>query len=174
MTPNRSDSACAQRIDDLADHNFATWSGLPTPCPLTEVLRRFPLRKPGLGRGRLGRREAGFTLLDADGSRASARVWLHTETEVLLIDTVPNLGQGQPVRALLDALGEPDAKRDYHWTTIPVSQGEWIYAARGLTLFLNTDHQTVVRVAVYAPSTVEAYEAGFQLHLARRRRPLRR
>ena len=36
---------------------------------------------------------------------------------------------------------------------MPVDDGEWIYAARGITVFVNTDPDRVLHVALYAPTT---------------------
>ena len=68
-------------------------------------------------------------------------------------------------------LGEPDERHDYTFGTLAVDDGEWVYAARGITVFVNTDPDRVLHVALYAPTTATDYAERLRPHLAKRLRP---
>ena len=65
-------------------------------------------------------------------------------------------------RALAESLGAPDAALDWVFGTVPMTRGERVYAARGITLWLNPETQAVVYVTVYAPATVDVYKQRIQ------------
>jgi hypothetical protein len=51
--------------------------------------------------------------------------------------------------------------------------GEWVYPDRGLTLYMRSDRETVLRIWAYAPMTLEAYIADLHHFEAPRELPLR-
>jgi hypothetical protein len=59
--------------------------------------------------------------------------------------------------ALVETLGDPEARLDYTHGTLPVTGGEWIFAARGITLFVS-ERQAALHVALY-PATTAAGRA---------------
>jgi hypothetical protein len=68
-------------------------------------------------------------------------------------------------------LGEPEERLDYAHGTLPVDAGEWVFAARGITLFVNTTAETLLHVALYAPTTAAGYRAALRPHLGKTLRP---
>jgi hypothetical protein len=69
-------------------------------------------------------------------------------------------------------LGDPAERLDYAHGTLPVDGGEWVYAGRGITLFVNTTAEELLHVALYAPTEVADYRARLRPHLGKTRRPL--
>ena len=78
-----------------------------------------------------------------------------------------------PLTVLRESLGKPTARLDYQWGFVSVPAGEWVYAARGITLFLNTDRTLLTHVAVYAPTDLETYREELRLNLEKKRLPRR-
>jgi hypothetical protein len=68
---------------------------------------------------------------------------------------------------LIEDLGDPDERLDYSHGTLPVSGGEWIFAARGMTLFVNTTADTLLHVALYTPTTASDYRARLRPHFGK-------
>jgi hypothetical protein len=73
--------------------------------------------------------------------------------------------------ALTADLGEPEERHDYAFGTLAVDDGEWIYARRGITVFVNTDPDRVLHVALYAPTSAADYAERLRPHLEKTLRP---
>jgi hypothetical protein len=73
---------------------------------------------------------------------------------------------------LVDELGDAPERLDYAHGTLPVDGGEWVYADRGITLFVNTTAEELLHVALYAPTGVADYRARLRPHLGKTLRPL--
>lgn len=147
-------------IDAIARRDFAHWTGLPgglAPAdlgadgdPETWALRH-------LGDDHVSTR---FRVVDLAGYyRPTVSV---RDGAVVLFD---GMNPETDFAALVAALGEPEARHDYAFGTLPVPAGEWVYAARGLTLFVNTDPDRVLHVALYAATTPGEYAARLRPQL---------
>jgi hypothetical protein len=73
--------------------------------------------------------------------------------------------------ALMADLGEPEERHDYTFGTLPLDDGEWIYAQRGITVFVNAEPDRLLHVALYAPTTAAEYAGRLRPHLAKTARP---
>jgi hypothetical protein len=159
----------AEAMRLIAERDLAAWHGLPR-CSLADVTATFPRSGEGVGSGRLGTHQCDYVLVSASGYDEPLRVWLDDEGEVVAIDVeypdLPDL----PAR-----LGEPEARREFHWAGLDLTDGELVYASRGLTVFVNPDTGDVLRIAVYPAGSLQEYDAQWRLALPpHRRRPLRR
>ena len=77
------------------------------------------------------------------------------EGVVVLFDGMnPQLDGGWP--SLARDLGEPEAKLEWIDGSVPTPDGELVYAARGITVFLDTD-MTARHIAVYQPASIDEY-----------------
>src|SRR5262245_16483738 len=134
----------------FAARDFRGWSGLDPRTMLHDVAEAFEVDdvpQPGV----LGSEEraAGWVTVAAGGYPEGIRVWLD-QMDVLLLDGPdPELPEGLP--ALLDALGEPEARLDSYLGPLRVEGGEWVYAARGLTVYVNPENMLLLRLAGYGP-----------------------
>ena len=99
------------------------------------------------------------------------RVWSDQGVLLLLDGEYPEPpGDWTALRA---ALGPPEAKLDYRWGVVKVAGGEWVYPARGLTIFLTPTLDNVVRVATFAPTPLAAYRQSLRPVSQLEERPLR-
>ena len=160
--------SCASALENFAARDFGKWTGLPS-CSLAEVTQRFRLVSDGYGFTRLGRTKREFRMLIVENYDQPVRVW-SDDARVLMLDVAyPSLSVG--VADLVKDLGQPQAKLDCEWSTIQIAQGEWVYADRGLALFLSPESSNVLHLAVFSSATLQDYEESFRLHLGERRFP---
>jgi hypothetical protein len=152
--------------------DFGDWSGLSQSMSLADVVQLFPLEGDWRGVGRLGsdQKETNYTYITIEGFEQQVRMWLDEDNHVILMDVeYPTLPTS--LSSLLDKLGTPDAKLDSYFGTLLLQQSEWIYASHGLTLFVNPENSVLLRIAVFAPSTLDEYIKSLRLNLKTRRMP---
>lgn len=75
---------------------------------------------------------------------------------------------------LLQDLGAPAARLDWDFGTLPLPGGEYVYPDWGITLFLNTDRDRALHVALYQPCTLDDYLAYLRPNFVLKRLPYRR
>jgi hypothetical protein len=164
-------SNCAPTLDSLLRKELASLPGMPADCTLDALAARIQIDGADR-RGVLG--QAGHASVyrgaRADGYDETVKVWHKDGVVLKLVIDLPKLVDPP---ALLAALGAPDAKLDYYPSTVPRlrAQGAWVYAARGLTLFLSGDGKNVVRFEMYPPTTAAAYQRDLFHTEAPRERP---
>lgn len=150
-------------IDKLLAKNLSSWEGLPAVCELSTISKQLPLAEP-VSQGLLGAAKlvAHYRVAQVEAYNEPLSVW-YREGRVIKIQiqypAFPN------PRALVEQLGQPQAKLDYYYAGVPKlnREGEWVYANRGLTLFMSSDRNNIVELAVYAPMTVDRYQQ--ELHV---------
>jgi hypothetical protein len=155
--------------------DFGAWSGLPRATPLADIARLFPLEDDWRGVGRLGSdlKETRYAYITIEGFEQQVRIWLNEDNNIILMDVeYPTLPFS--LSSLLDRLGTPDAKLDSYFGMLFLQQSEWIYANRGLTLFINPENSALLRIAVYASSTLDEYVKSLRLNLKIRRMPTKK
>lgn len=158
--------SCENAIRIFAARDFSKWNGLPESCTLEEIIRHVPLLNEGVGLARLGRTKRKFRMLTVQGYDHAVRVWLD-ESRVLMLDVqTPKFPSDLAV--VLNELGEPEAKLDYVWGTLPVASGEWVYPKRGLSLFLAASGQAVFHLAAFSRTTLDDYADNYRLHLGKK------
>jgi hypothetical protein len=148
---------CQQAWNAIGARDFRAWTGLPAGCGYAALDAVFPRVAQAYGQGTLGRRNqsATYRLHAVEGPPFGARVWAREDHIVLVELEFPALPH--PSRDLLQALGEPEARLDAHMDIMPVPGGAWVYAARGITLFLDVGLTEVMRVVLYHPCTAQEY-----------------
>jgi hypothetical protein len=154
-------------LERLRAHDFVGWEGLPADCaPASlgaegspEEWAAFPLGDEF--------EPASFTLLDLEGY-VRPRVSVRDEHIVLFDATHPQVD----FPALMADLGDPDERHDYVHGFLPVGEGEWVYASRGITAFVNASFDKLLHIALYAPTTPTIYRARLRPHLAKTARPI--
>jgi hypothetical protein len=110
-------------------------------------------------------------MLVVPGYDHPVRIWLDGPQALLLDVQYPTFSS--EISVLLKELGEPEAKLDYVWGTLPIDGGEWVYPNRGLTLFMPANHLSVFHLAVFLRTTMQTYEENFGLHLGKKPFPRR-
>jgi hypothetical protein len=139
---------------------------------LGEVTQYVPLLNDGVGLARLGRTKRQFRMLVMKAYEHSVRVWLDGPRVLMLDVQTPKFSSD--VAVVLNELREPEAKLDYVWGTLPIAEGEWVYAKRGLSLFLAPNGLAVFHLAAFSGTTVDEYVENFRLHLGKKPFPAAR
>lgn len=150
----KGQTTCVDALKDLVEGRLADWTGLPEGCgpdDLSKVLEG----GEDEGRGQLSSNPAQFRLYQSSHTTGLIQAWFDKHKHTFLITIVAPHIEGA-VKDLLDKLGEPEKKLDsdvgYH-----ADAHQWIYAKRGLTLYVREHSTEIARVAVYLPTSVEYY-----------------
>jgi hypothetical protein len=155
--PMTTSSNCNATLDSLLRKDLAAMPGLPADCTLDALGARIEIDGSDR-RGVLGQANepAVYRGARVPGFDETARIWHQGGTVKKLDLDLPELAD---VAGLLTALGEPEAKLDYYPSTVPMlrAKGAWVYATRGITLFMSKDGANVVRFEVYPPTTAADY-----------------
>ncbi len=167
--PKDEDGSCAAARKAIENKDFVGWRGLPG-CTGGELFAGFPADLSGRPTRHLGSSasSAAFVLLELPGYyRPMANV---RDGKLVLVDGMnPEIGEALP--ALLTDLGEPNAKLDWVFGTLPFSEREWVYAERGISLFLNTEHDKALHIALYSATDLDTYLKDVRPPLAKKRLP---
>ena len=158
--------SCESAIRIFAAREFGNWTGLPATCTLEQVTQHVPLLNEGVGLARLGGTKRQFRMLTMPGFDHAVRVWLDGPGVLMLDVQAPKFTSD--VAVVLNELGEPEAKLDYVWGTLPVAAGELVYAKRGLTLFAAPNGLAIFHLAAFSPTTVDRYVENYRLHLGKK------
>lgn len=163
MTPK----TCDEAKHAIEARRFVGWRGLPAGCTPDAMFgvkfeeKEWPARM-------LGKKSTRWLVVEVPGYyRPTVSV---RDGVVVLFDGMnPELDGGwAPLAA---DLGEPEAKLDWHRDTILMKGGEWVYPARGITIFGRAAGDDALHIAVYAPTTLAEYEASLRPNLETKLRP---
>ena len=161
-------SPCQETLRQVAEQQFEHWAGMSADCRLPEVLTWFKQLNDGIGHGMLGIEPAQFVMVVVPNYTEPVRVWYRAEKVVLFDVAYPDFLQDK-----LSALGEPPVRLDYFWRRLLIRKGLWVYPARGLALYVNSDNGALIHLTVFAPTSLEQYQTGFMLSLRTERLPNR-
>lgn len=172
MDDSRRRSAQAA-LRAFARRDFHDWRGLAPDTSLSDAVAVFEDDDDWRGAGKLGseRRASRWASVAVEGYEKGVRVWLDEDLVILIDGESPTLATPLPV--LLQDIGQPEAKLDSYLGTLLIPESEWVYAGRGLTLYVNPENGILLRVAVFVPTTLDDYRQRLQLDLQTRRLPLR-
>ncbi|MDH4272673.1 MAG: hypothetical protein OEW18_11945 [Candidatus Aminicenantes bacterium] len=155
----------------FARRDFMDWKGLPE-CLLSDLESVFLVDHGWRGAGKLGseKHAATYVMATAKEYQEQIRIWQKNE-RVLMIDA--DLTAEQPsLEAIFPSPGKPDTRMDSYFGVILIRKSEWIYAARGLTIFTEPKSRTLFRIVVYQPTTVDHYRRFLRLDLHPRPIPM--
>ena len=165
---------CANARRAIQTRDFISWRGFPSDCTATDLfptlpaLPSDPAERPVRPLGE-DFQPAVFQVLDLPGYYRPTVSF--RDDKLVLFDAMnPDITGGfAPLEA---DLGAPAARLDWYYGTLEMPAGEWIYPARGITVFLNSTFDRVLHIALYHPTTLDAYRADLRPHLRKRMRPL--
>lgn len=168
---DRPDS-CAAALERVRSWDLRGWHGWPADCTAAALEEGLGAPNRGEGRGFLGaeRREHTFRTYPVEGADEPLRVWQADGRPVMLDIEDPPLAAGG-WKAAAAAWGDPEAKLDFVWGQLPLEGGEWVWARRGVTVFVNPANDALLRVALYPSVSLDEYRRGWRLNLATRRFP---
>ena len=162
---------CDTALRAFAARDFREWAGLPRACSLGDLEKIAPPPDDWRGAAFLGETQASYAMLTLDGYARPVRVYLQGDRGLMLEAQFPQVAPD--TASLLAALGEPEAKLDSHLGTLRLAGSEWVYPGRGLTLFVNPANGVLLRLAAYAPTTLQAYERELRVDHEVHRLPMR-
>jgi hypothetical protein len=156
MTP----LSCQEARAAIDARRFIGWSGLPAGCSAADMF--------GIPSDRYRPRDLGRSFRRVNGQGIKLPGYLIPTVSiddngiVVMFDgNSPELDGGWS--ALQQDLGSPEAMLDYTNGMSLAPQSEWVYARRGITVFLNKGHDRVTHVAVYPPTTVEGWNTQLEM-----------
>ncbi len=157
----------------IETRNFIGWKGLPSTCTAKDLFNNIPkdLSDEPV-------RPLGSTFIDSTFVPLSLtgyympKVSFRDDQLILFDGIILNLAGDFDM--LHKDLGEPSARLDSYDGILTISNGEWIYPERGITVFINIRGDKVRHVSLYRPTTLEEYKKTLRLHLQKRYRPLRK
>jgi hypothetical protein len=155
---------CSEVIRRLADGKLAGWSGLPGDCSHQELSSVLSGGEEE-GNGRLSELPVRFRMYRAAKQPELIQAWFDGHGRAFLL-TFSNPELSGSHEDLLRDLGPPEAKLE-PGIGLHADTHQWIYASRGLTLFVREHLNQIGRIAVYHPTTPSYYEE----HLGGRDRP---
>jgi hypothetical protein len=162
MTNTAEGGDCEAALRLLSAGDLVNWRGLPANCDAARLSAVFTGGGDPAGNGRLSTRPTRFRNYRAAGQPQPLQAWFDEQDRAILVTWVQPTIRGS-VKDLLAALGTPEKKLDptigYH-----ADAYQWIYAARGLTLYVREADWTLARVSVYPPTTAEVYEDRLGAH----------
>lgn len=158
---------CAEAKQAIEARRFVGWRGLPANCSPDEMFgvkfdeKEWPARM-------LGKHSTRWLEVELTGyyePTVSVR-----DNKVVMFDGMnPELAGGwAPLAA---DLGEPEAKLDWHRDTLLMKGGEWVYPARGITIFGRAAGNDALHIAVYSPTTLADYKASLRPDLGTKLQP---
>jgi hypothetical protein len=170
---NASQSTAEAALQAFARRDLCDWRGLAPETSLADVAALFKVDEETRGRSQLGseRREAIWMSAMVEGYESGMRVWLDADDVLMLDAQYPQLVTDAPT--LLHSVGEPEAKLDAYLGTFLLPGSEWVYPARGLTLYVNPENLVLLRLVVYVATTLDNYRQRLRLDLQMRRLPRR-
>lgn len=160
-------------LQPLVTRRFEDWRGVVPGTTVDDVAAMLDVDRSWTGGGALGseRRPAGWLAAGAAGYADGLRVWI-VDDHVVLIDA-REVELAGSVPSLLAALGAPAATLDSYLGVLEIPRSELVFPDRGLTVYVNPENRALLRLAVYAPTTLDAYVRGLRLDLQQVRLPRR-
>jgi hypothetical protein len=153
---------CDDALRMIRARDFRTWQGLPEDCTPERLAKGLPRSSPTEGMRQLGADAIDVVWWPAEvaGYREPLEVQL-AQSIVVRIDGIgPELAEGVP--AQLAALGTPAGKLPYWDATKRIADGEWVWPARGIAIYVGSDPRFVRRVALFRPTDLATYERLLQ------------
>lgn len=152
-------SACVLAIRNFAEGRIAD-AILPSHCAVAEVVQAFWAgAEVSDATGVLGteRIQVRWRAIDSGIAGKHLRLW-HDGQYVLAVELeAPRVvGDWDSLRV---ALGEPEAKFAYWKGVVESESGQWVYATRGIAVFVSLSEATLVRVMMFPPTSVAAYRS---------------
>lgn len=148
---------CRAAIEGFASADPARLVPLPNGCTLADA-RAVLHSLDAESRGQIGEQPTmAFAIHYFSSDKLpQLSVWVDRDDRVILIDA-----DRPPVsaEAYLRVFGEPEARLDYAWRGATLERGEHVWPARGVVVVASPDVTGVVRVGVFAPTTLADYRA---------------
>jgi hypothetical protein len=175
MTPAPSSpegTACDKAQKMIIARDFRAWHGLPNGCDWTAWTGPVPTDWQEVMRRPLG---SSFRL----GYQLFFELPGYDDLSLAYADGRPILFEARYPQivaydTLLQTLGQPAAKLDWDFGTLPLPKGEWVYPQRGITLFMGQSHQTAYHIVLYPATTLKDYQENLRPKFKKTLRPMKK
>ncbi len=150
-----------------------SWMGLAPGTTRVDVEAAWNTELIGNAKGFLGRqvRQLNFSAANLEGFPLPLQVWYEGEKVVKIRADLPNLPLS-PRDYFMRFAVEP-IRLNFDWGGLLVEMGEWVFPARGISLFCDPEFDQVVTVDVFSPVTEAEYLADFYFYEPEREFPER-
>lgn len=154
-TPTMQHDVCHDAIEGLLSGKPERLRGLPATCTVSRAKDLIdPLRTQVESLGEPATSYALHEIKQAD--RAFA--WLDND-RVAMVDVAE---PSRPLADYLAVLGEPEAKLDYTHRDIVRPQSDLVWPSRGISIAASSEIKGVIRVAIFAPTTLDEYKRSLR------------
>ncbi len=152
------ETTCEKALALIENRDWKAWRGLPASCSMAELAARYPQLSAGSGRANLGSDvvPAEFKTLQLAGHGKPLRVWYREGAVVEIELEYPEIEGG--FSTLSAIFGEPAATLDYYQRTVRYDKSAFVYPDRGIAVLYNPSRSAVIRIYLFAPTTLDAYE----------------
>jgi hypothetical protein len=140
----------------IVRRDFKAWKGLPQGCDWTDWTGPLPANFAEYHSRSLGTSIQGVATFyfEMQGYYRPSISFSEEQKPVLFHCESVSLPY---LPALLEMLGKPDAKLDWSNAHSLHPASEFVWAGRGITLFLSSDHDRAHRIALYAATDMSDY-----------------
>jgi hypothetical protein len=158
---------CEDAKRAIVARRFVGWTGLPADCK-PDAMFGVPFDAKEWPSRMLGKKSTHWSAIDITGYYEPT-ISVRNGAIVLFDGMNPELDGGWP--PLAADLGQPEAKLDWYRDVVLMKEGEWVYPARGITIFGRAAGNAALHIAVYPPTTLADYEANLRPDLRTTLRP---
>lgn len=154
-TPTMQHDDCHDAIEGLISGKPERLHGLPAACTVARAKELIdPIRARVESLGEPGTSYALHEIKQAD----KAFAWLDNERVAMADVAEPS----RPLADYLAVLGEPEAKLDYTHRDIVRPQSDLVWPSRGIAIAASSEIKSVIRVAIFAPTTLDEYKRSLR------------
>ncbi|HEX4456047.1 MAG TPA: hypothetical protein VH143_34540 [Kofleriaceae bacterium] len=152
-------TACSAAITAFASGDPSQLRPIPATCTLTDaaaVLHSLDTES----RGVLADRKALMTIKWFSSAKLpKILAWLDATGHIVLLDAAYPPGAAD---AFIKSLGPPEHRLDYQWRNDTLPGAEMVWPSRGAVVVASPDVKGLIRVAVFAPTTIDDYKANLR------------
>ena len=159
---------CSEMFRTFIEKDFVNWKPWNNECVKCCLRNYFSPRESDSVVGFAGGKnlQAIFSYYQAENYSGEIRIWYRDNCFLKLDVSYPDINLNLPDG--LANLNEPDAKLDYEFGGMIISKGEWVFSELGITAYLNADHNRVIRICVFLPTTLQRYKDEIRSNLRTR------
>jgi hypothetical protein len=157
----------------IVTRDFREWHGLPEQASVEDLATISIVDAERRATGWLGesKRRTEWLPATVTGYDQGVRLWVEQGLNRIVLLDVERPSLKTELDVLIDAIGAPVAKLDSYLGTFRLQDSEWIFASRGLTLYVNPETGALLRLAVYPATDLEKYRHNLRLDLQMTRLP---
>lgn len=149
------DGDCKKAIEIIENKSFEIWAGLPDNCKLDDLLPLFKSYSDSIGTGKIGanHEKCSYKMATLNSFNQQLRVWFKGKDIVKIDIKYPKIET-----KLFNQLGNPDGKLDFFLQNFKMTNAEWVYASKGISVIQNSDCTQIIEIVLFKPMSFEQYQ----------------